>query len=405
MGVQASRVLIRSHADFRMLWLAQVVSQLGDKIYALTLAWWILELTVTPENPQGDASQVGYMLAVGALAATLFGPWLGSLSDRFSRRSLMIWADLGRALLCGVLAVMASLGQAQMSVLYLIVFLLSVFNLLFNPATQAILGSLVKEEEMTEALSLQQLTQDLCNLLGAGVGGALVAALGVRLGFTFNALSFVVSALFIAGISRREKPVATEESESRGGLGFLRERPTILGLLLVFCLANLFLVPLFVLIPAVAKIVLQGSAMTLGLLEGALAGGSIVATFVVLKMRTKRLWQSLASAILLNGLALLGMAYSTSPIQLAVLLALTGACLAVVNVQFNAMLQQLTPDALKGRVFSLVETIATACFPISYFLSGLAAEHLTFPEIFLLCGAGVTVAGALVPAIPKIREL
>lgn len=403
--VQSSEVLIRTHADFRKLWIAQVVSQLGDKVYALTLAWWILELTATPEKPLGDASQVGYMLAVGALAATAFGPWLGSLSDRFSRRAIMIWADLGRALLCGVMAVMASTGQAQIPILYLIVFLLSIFNLLFNPATQAILGSLVKDEEMTEALSLQQLTQDLCNLLGAGIGGALVAALGVRLGFTVNAFSFVLSALFIAGISRRERPVATDESESGGGLGFLRGRPTILGLLLVFCFANLFLVPLFVLIPAVAKIVLQGSAITLGLLEGALAGGSIIATFVILKVRTKKLWRSLTLAILLSGVALLGMANTTSPLQLASLLALIGACLAVVNVQFNAMLQQLTPDALKGRVFSLVETAATACFPISYFLSGVAVERLSFPEIFLLCGVGVTIAGALVPAIPKIREL
>lgn len=374
-------------------------------MYALTLAWWVLELTASPENPKGDASQVGYMLAVGALAATAFGPWLGTLADRFSRRALMIWADLARALLCGVLALMAVFGHSQMWALYIIVFLLSIFNLLFNPATQAILGSLVEEGEMTEALSIQQLTQDLCNLMGAAVGGALVAALGVKLGFTVNAFSFIVSALFIAGVSRRERPERAPHEQTGGGLGFLKERPTIFGLLLIFSLANLFLVPLFVLIPAMAKIVLEGSALTLGFLEGALAAGSIVATFVVLKLRVRKLWFSLAGAIVVNGLALIAMSASSTAVQLALLLALTGACLAVVNVQFNAMLQKLTPDSLKGRVFSLVETIATACFPISYFLSGLAAESLSFPAIFLLCGAGVTLAGALVPTIPRIREL
>ena len=398
-------VLVRTHKDFRLLWLAQVVSQLGDKIYALTLAWWVLELTVSAEHPKGDASEVGYMLAVGALAATAFGPWLGSLADRHSRRALMIWADLARALLCGVLAAMAMLGHGQMWALYLIVFLLSVFNLLFNPATQAILGSLVSEEEMTEALSVQQLTQDLCNLLGAAVGGALVALLGVRLGFAANALTFVLSALSIARISRHEAPAPVPHEESAKGLGFLKERPTILGLLVIFCLANFFLVPLFVLIPAVARIALDGSAWTLGLLEGALAGGSILATFAVLRAKIDRLWIPLTAAIVINGLALLAMSATSSAVGMALLLALTGACLAVVNVQFNALLQKLTPDALKGRVFSLVETIATACFPISYFLSGLAAESLSFSAIFLLCGVGVTVAGALVPAVPRIREL
>ena len=128
-------------------------------------------------------------------------------------------------------------------------------------------------------------------------------------------------------------------------------------------------------------------------------------TFAVLKVKIARLWIPLTAAIVINGLALLAMSATSSAVGMAVLLALTGACLAVVNVQFNALLQKLTPDALKGRVFSLVETIATACFPISYFLSGLAAESLSFSAIFLLCGVGVTLAGALVPAVPRIREL
>lgn len=399
-------MLIKTHRDFRYLWLAQLVSQMGDKIYAITLSWWVLELTVSPQDPKGDPARVGYMMAVGALAATFFGPWLGTLADRFPRRFLMIAADLARAGLCGFLAFLAFTGQGSMPALYLTVFLISVFNLLFNPATHAILGTLVEDHEMQQALSLQQITHDLCNVLGAAAGGMLVAAVGVKLGLTVNAASFVLSALFIVAIHRREAPPGNQpEQTAGGGLGFLKAQPTILGLLLIFCLANLFLVPLFVLIPAVSKLLLNGTAATLGLLEGALATGSILTTAVVLKMTFEKRWRSLTVAIVLNGIMLAAMAASQTVVPVAICLAVIGGCLATVNVQFICMLQLLTPDHLKGRVFSLVETIATGCFPISYFLAGLAADHLTLPTIFMVCGSGVFLAGMLVPLVPGIREI
>jgi MFS family permease len=387
-----------------MLWLAQLVSQMGDKIYALTMAWWVLELTVSPQTPQGDPSRVGYIMAVGALAATLFGPWLGTLADRFPRRNLMIIADLARAGLCAFLAFLAFTNQGTMAALYIVVFFISVFNLLFNPATHAILGSLVEDSEMQEALSLQQITRDLCNVLGAAVGGALVAAVGVKMGFTVNSATFVLSAFFIMAIRRRESKTEHKDATSGGGLSFLKGQPTIFGLLGIFCLANLFLVPLFVMIPTVAKIVLKGSAMTMGILEGALAVGSILTTAVVLKMTFHKRWPSLCGAIILNGLAFMGMAASHTVVPMAILLAVTGGCLAVVNVQFICMLQLLTPNELKGRVFALVETVATACFPISFFLAGLAADRLSLPTIFTICGSGVLLAGLLLPLIPGVRK-
>lgn len=398
-------MLLRDHADFRLLWLAQVVSQLGDKVYALTLSWWVLELTTTPEDPLGDPSRVGYMMAVGALAATLFGPWLGTLADRFPRRFMMIAADLARAGLCAFLAYLAFVGRGNMPALYLVVFLLSVFNLMFNPATHAILGSLVKENEMQEALSLQQITHDLCNVLGAAAGGALVAAVGVKLGLTVNALSFVLSALFIMGIRRSEVPLKEEDKVEGGGLSFLKGQPTILGLLIIFCLANLFLVPLFVLIPAVSKIMLHGTAATLGILEGALAAGSILTTAVILKLTFAKRWPSLCAAIALSGAGMAAMGASTTVVGMGLFLAVIGGCLATVNVQFICMLQLLTPDNLKGRVFSIVETIATGCFPVAYFLAGVATDNFSLPVIFFACGAGVGLAGLLVPLVPGIREV
>lgn len=402
-------MLIRTHSDFRRLWLAQVVSQLGDKVYALAISWWVLELTVSTAHPHGDPSRVGYIMAVGALAATFFGPWLGTLADRYPRRRLMIIADLARAALVAILAYLAFIGHGGMPVLYVVVFLISVFNLMFNPATHAILGCLVSREEMHEALSLQQITRDMCNVLGASLGGALIAAVGVKMGLSVNAVGFVISALFIAAIRQKERGAAERQDDSEGpsggGLSFLKSQPTILGLLSVFCVANLFLVPLFVLIPAVAKILLQGSAVTLGILEGSLAAGSIVTTSVILKLKFEKRWRSLTGAVMLNGLVLLAMSASQSVVAMAVCLAVIGGCLATVNVQFICMLQLLTPEHLKGRVFSIMETIATGCFPISFFLAGVATEMLSLPSIFLGCGIGVLAAGLLMPLVPGIREV
>lgn len=398
-------MLLRTHTDFRLLWLAQVISQLGDKVYTLTLAWWVLELTISPQNPEGDPSKVGYILAAGALAATLLGPWLGSLADRHSRRTLMIVADLARAVLCAFLAFLAIRGGATMPILYVVVFLLSVFNLMFNPATHAILGSLVTNDEMHEALSIQQVTRDTCNVLGASIGGALVAAVGVKLGFSLNAASFALSAAFLYFISVRDRPSAHESNSQGGGLAFLKSERTILGLLGVFCLANLFLVPLFVLIPSVTKIVLKGTAATLGLLEASLAVGSILTTLIILRLHFTKRWPSLCAAVTLNGFALIALGFTQTAVVMGLLLAMIGGCLATVNVQFICILQLLTPEHLKGRVFALMETIATGSFPISYFLAGLAADNFSLSLIFIACGCGVALAGILIPLVPGVRRI
>lgn len=398
-------MLLKTHRDFRLLWLAQVISQLGDKVYALTLAWWVLELTVSPSYPQGDPSRVGYMLAVGALAATFLGPWLGTLADRYPRKRLMMIADFARAFLCLFFAYLAASGGGSMAILYAVVFLVSVFNLLFNPATHAILGCLVTDEEMHEALSIQQITRDMCNVLGAAAGGALVAAVGVKLGFSVNAASFALSGVLIWLIARPEKVSNKDEHKQSGGLAFLKEQSTILGMLLVFCAANLFLVPLFVLVPSLVKIVLKESAAVLGGLEASLAVGSILTTALLLRISFKRRWISLCSAVVLSGLALLAMGATSLLPALGLLMAVIGGSIATVNVQFICILQLLTPEHLKGRVFSLMETIATGSFPIAYFLAGVAADYLALHLVFYICGVGLTIVGLLMAFVPGIRNI
>jgi hypothetical protein len=113
----------------------------------------------------------------------------------------------------------------------------------------------------------------------------------------------------------------------------------------------------------------------------------------------------LAGSIVLNGLALIVMGAFPSALLMGIGLAVIGGCLAMVNVNFICMLQLLTPDHLKGRVFSLMETIATGAFPISFFLTAVATDHLSLTTIFYICGAGVTVAGLLLPLVPGIREI
>ena len=233
------------------------------------------------------------------------------------------------------------------------------------------------------------------------------------MGLAADASTFALSALFISFIARRERadePPKEGEAEAhaagaRGGLVFLKGHPTILGMLLIFCVANIFLAPLFVLIPSVTKIVLKGTAATLGMMEGALALGSILTTLAVLKAKFQKRWPFLAGAVVLNGVCLAVMGISETMPTMVACLAITGGCLAMVNVNFICMLQLLTPDNLKGRVFSLMETIATGAFPMAFFLAGVATNHLSIPTIFHICGAGLTMAGLLVPLVPGIRKI
>ncbi len=195
--------LVRGNANFRRLWGAQIISELGDWFYTLTIYSLLLQYT-------GKAQSVALALIVQVLPQTFIAPMAGIINDRFSRKSVMIVSDLLR---CGIVLAMLLVRSASMVWLaYVLLFLETLMWGFFEPARTAVVPNIVEPEDIVVANTLASTTWSLNLVLGAAVGGLVAALLGRNAVFGLNAASFLLSALLLSRMKFFEKHADHGES-------------------------------------------------------------------------------------------------------------------------------------------------------------------------------------------------
>lgn len=184
-------LLLRGNRNFRRLWLAQIVSEIGDWFYTLSIYTLLLQLT-------GRASSVALALVLQVLPQTFVGPTAGVVNDRLRRKHVMIAADLVRF---GVVLVMLFVrSRSRVWFVYPLLLAETIMAAFFEPARSAVIPSIAVKEEILIANTLSSATWSVNLLIGASVGGVVAAFFGRDAVFILNALSFLVSAMLIRGM-------------------------------------------------------------------------------------------------------------------------------------------------------------------------------------------------------------
>src|SRR5437879_7046861 len=183
--------LVRANRNFRRLWLAQIVSEIGDWFYTHSIYTLLLQLT-------GRASSVALALVLQVLPRTLVGPTAGVVNDRVRRKHVMIAADLGRCVV--VLAMLLVRSRSMVWLVYPLLLAETIMAAFFEPARSAVIPNIAKRGEALIANTLSSATWSVNLLIGASVGGVVAAFFGRDAVFVLNALSFLASALFISGM-------------------------------------------------------------------------------------------------------------------------------------------------------------------------------------------------------------
>ncbi|HEY2018542.1 MAG TPA: MFS transporter, partial [Bryobacteraceae bacterium] len=181
--------LIRGNRNYRLLWLAQVVSELGDWFYSLAVYNLLLELT------HNRAQSVGLAVVLQVLPHTLTAPTAGVVNDRISRRAVMIAADLARFLI--VLGMLGVRTPGMVWLVYPLLLLETVGAAFFEPAHSAVIPNIVPASQVLAANSLASITWSFCLAAGASLGGVVAVLFGRDVVFLLNALSFLGSAWLI----------------------------------------------------------------------------------------------------------------------------------------------------------------------------------------------------------------
>jgi predicted MFS family arabinose efflux permease len=226
--------LLRANRDFRMLWLGQVVSQLGDWFDTIALFTLVLKLT-------GSGRAVGLVLVARFLPSVVLGPLSGVLADRFNRRHIMIASDVARGLV--VLGFLFVRRPEHVWLVYLLTVLQLAFSAFFEPARSAALPSVVAERDLVTANSVSSVTWSAMLTLGAAVGGPVTDLFGTDAAFIIDSLTYLVSAVLVwlmrlpKRLPRPKTPLTVAKAlgvtDTLEGLRYVWRRPRVLALLLV----------------------------------------------------------------------------------------------------------------------------------------------------------------------------
>jgi len=264
------------YPQFFRLWLGQVTSQAGNKIYQIAIIWWILN-----ENPVHGGFALGAFMVAGALPSLLFCNLIGRVVDRMPARRMLVSCDLASTALLACIGWSLYTGSLDLKIAFLMSFLLATAEGFFNPAVTKCLPSLVDEEAIEQAVAFQASTQYLASFGGSVLGAMLIGWLGIPLLISLTAVNYFISAMIELTIkfpedrqpenaAAQEKDAAADQktpdegakapvAEGRENIDWQRF-PLLKSLLTGFGLVNFFATPVLIVIPLYVKKVLLAGA-------------------------------------------------------------------------------------------------------------------------------------------------
>jgi MFS family permease len=373
--------LLRDHDDFRRLWLAQTVSQIGGQITYLALPLTAaLTLAASPV-------EMGVLTAVGALPALAVGLVAGELVDRRERRPILVSADVARAFLLMTIPLAWLAGHLSMPVLYLVAFFSGLCALFFDIAYQAFLPSLLERRRLVEGNSLLELSRSASEVVGPVLGGGLIQLLKAPVAIAADALSFLASALLIARIRTRERPPAATSEMTLWRSSWMGVREVAGSAPLRALAVSLAAIGLFnALIEAVVILYLTRSiGLAPGVLGAVFAVGS--AGFIVGALLPARLVHALgvgptlALSIAVVGLSDLALPLAGPDVRWVTLVFgigqfFFGLGITVFRVAQISIRQAIVPDALLGRVGGALSVLGWGIAPLGAVIGGVLGQTI-----------------------------
>ncbi len=389
---------VLSHSSFRYLWLAQTASVLGDRMVIVALALFINDLT-------GSATDIGIVLGAQTLPFVAFLLIGGVWADRLPRARLMIATDVARAVLHGFLALLIFTGWVEIWHVVVIEALFGTAEAFFRPAYTGLLPRTVPPDQIQPAQALANVSSNVAELSGPALATALVLGLGAGWAFALDALTFVVSAVFLLRVRVTDAPPPVSErrtalTELREGFDHFRSRRWLWVTVAIFSLiVPLGVAPLYVLGPGVAEDAYDSAAL-FGIFATLLGVGAVAGGVAGLRWRPRRkllvafvAFMSWPIALVLFGLSV--------PVALLLGVAVAaGVGSALFDVMWHTtMAEQIPPEAL-SRVSSYDWMGSLILLPVGYILAGPVADA-TSAEAVLVGGGVLSFVLLVIGLLPR----
>lgn len=395
-----------TYRSFALLWSGQTISRLGDRLFQIALAWWVLDKT-------GSAAAVGAVFIFTSIPNVLFSLLGGVAVDRFSRGRVMLISDLLRGLFIGMVAWLAFGGTLEVWHIYVASILMGLVSAFFLPAYTAVIPEIVPSQGLPSANSLTALSHDLTGVVGPMMGASIVALGGTSSAFALDGLSFFISAACLLPLISLPRAAAMGPATAgvlaslREGIGTVMAVPWLWITITIAGFTNMTqAAPYTVAIPVLVKNHLDAGVGLLGLLYSAASAGSVLAAVWLGRYRRIHRRGPLGYACLVVwGLAGVALGLPLPTVGLIASAFFWGGGVSAFNLIWANSVQELVPRNLMGRVASIDSLGSFILLPIGYAITGWASDWIGAPLVLVIGGALTTTMVLLGFMHPAIRGL
>ena len=380
--------------NFALLWFAGLLSLVGDRALITALPFYVYQRT-------GSTLASGAMFFALYLPTLLLGSVAGVFVDRWNRKRLMVVTNLLQAAI--ILLLLVPLPAEWLWLIYLVFFAEIALSMFFEPAENALLPHLVPESDLIAANGLNELNNNLARLVGPPLGGMLLTLLGLHSVVLLDGVSFLVSALLIAGITTTPASTPDEAlpasdnvlNEWRAGMRLFRQNRSVARLLIVISVISFGGTLFDPLIAPWIQSVLRGGADTLGWFSTSGAIGGIIGGALLGQLGSRiRPARFIAAGNIIGGILLLAM-YNLALVPVVLVLSLLKSIpLVATGAGLQTLLQTSVPDSHRGRVYGAINTTNGVVGLLALGVAALGGEAVGITPMLSL-GAGITIASGV----------
>jgi MFS family permease len=401
------------HPDFLKLWAGQSISEFGSQISQLAIPW------LAAVGLHASPIQFSLLGVFGFLPFILFALPAGVWVDRLRRRPILIYGDAARALLLAIIPVLWALGALRMWQLLLIQFVVGIFTVFFDVAYQSYLPALVDRTQLVDGNAKLQVTVSTAQVAGPGLAGVLIAAITAPYAIVLDAISFVISTLFMVRIRRPELFPEREASagkpkmlpELKEGLAYVVRHPYLRAIAACTGSSNFFGSISFTIFLLYAVRELHLSSFLVGFVFAMFGAGAIVGSLVANRVqRAIGVGPAIVAPAVLFSVAAL--AYPLAPKSFPIpLLALGSLLFGYGGVTYNitqvSLRQAITPERVQGRMNASMRWIVWGTLPLGQLAGGAIASAYGLRAALWVGAIGslFTFWPVLLSPVRGIREL
>ncbi len=366
-----------AYRDFRIMWFGACTSSIGTLMQTFAQAWLVLQLS-------GSSFLLGLDSFLGSIPIVLFSLVGGVFADRTERQKLLLGSQFVQMFCAFLLAILFATGVVKIWHILALSFVVGTAQSFGGPAYSALIPTLVKTEDLPNAIALNSIQFNVARVLGPTLGGVALA-LGASWCFSLNGISFVAVIISLLIIHPHFVPTKSKESvltSMKEGIHFIRSQATMEALIVLAFMMTLLAFPLIVFLPVFAKDVFHGGPNLYIVFLVCSGIGSICGALTVAWLG-KHKHMGLLVLLMLLGLGVLisGFALSRNFVLSCVLIFFSGAMLLAVFTSIGSLVQMIAPDNMRGRVLSVYNVAFRGGMPVGSLVVGALVKRFTAPLV------------------------